>query len=352
MKNDILLTIAVTTYNRTGFLETTVDRSIKQIIDSSLEKEVEIVIANDASPDGNTAEYVNKVDTQYEFVRGFNHPKNLGFTKNVEWIVNESRGSYVQLCGDDDLMRDGAIAYFIKSIKEKKPNFIIINTSNIHSLDNANREYKVVLENRLNIHKDIFTEDFRKDYAVLRQTNDWLYMTQFITAVIFRKDLWQKEMITAKKYVEPKNVFLWQAPVIIGIRTYGKLLLIAECFILCRKNPTDNYVNDPRGRYYINLFESIEISRLIKNYMPNEYKRHKKIYAAFIMSTFMSETQKGKDIRKFAWIAFCSYFDCFPENIQFLSMVIAPKLITYIAPKLRTYKKNFFKLDYNSIFYK
>ncbi|MFA5889094.1 MAG: glycosyltransferase family 2 protein [Candidatus Paceibacterota bacterium] len=339
MENNILLSIAVTTYNRRRFLETTVSRSIKQIVDAGLENEVEIVISNDTSPD-NTAEYVTAVDTQYSFVRGFNQPKNLGVTKNLEWIVNEARGTYVQLFGDDDLLEDGAIVAFVKAIKKYKPNFILVNTNNIHSLDDANKEYKVVLENRLNIQDDIFMEDFTKDYGALEPAYHWWYLTNFITANIFRKDLWQKEMEAAKKYVKPKNVFLWQAPLIIGISKYGKLLLMSECFILCRKNPTDNYVLDPRGRYYINLFESIEISHLVKIFMPSLYKQHKKIYAAFVMDSFILETNNGKNVRKFAWIAFCSYFDIFPENIQFLSMTIAPKLITHFAPKLKNFKKS------------
>lgn len=338
MEKKILLTLGITTYNRVKFLETAVNNYIKQIIDNGLEEEVEIVISNDASPD-DTYKYVNKVNDEHKFVRGFNHQKNIGVTQNIEWTVNEARGVYIQLCGDDDLMRDGAIAYFVKTIKDKGPNYIIVNTSNIHSLDEGNKKYNIVLENRLNIHKDIFMEDYQKDYEVLKPTNNWLYLTNFITAMIFRKDLWQSEMENSKKYVKPKNVFLWQAPLIIGISKYGKLLLISECFILCRKNPTDNYVNDPRGRYYINLFESIEISRLVKVYMPSEYKKHKKIYSAFITNTFMLEVKRNKNIRKFAWIAFLNYCDIFPENIQFLSMAIAPKLITTTAPKLREYKK-------------
>ena len=341
MEKKIILTIAITTYNRAKFLETTVNRSIKQIIDGDLEKEVEIVISNDASPDKDTANYINKVDAEHEFVRGFNQPKNIGVTKNLEWIVNEARGTYVQLFGDDDLLEDGAITAFVKAIKEKQPNFILVNTNNIHSLDNSNRKYKVVLENRLRIHKDVFVEDFKKDYNILTPAYHWWYLTNFITANIFRKDLWQKEMETAKKYVKPKNVFLWQASVIIGISKYGKLLLMSECLILCRRNPTDNYVLDPRGRYYINLFESIEISKLIKIFMPSVYKEHKKIYAAFVMDSFILETNNGKNVRKFAWIAFLSYFDIFPENIQFLSMAIAPKFITHAAPKLKMYKKLF-----------
>ena len=341
MNDNILLSLAVTTYNRRDFLETAVNRYIKQILNGGLEKEVEIVISNDASPD-NTFEYVTKIDSQYSFIRGFNQPKNLGVTKNLEWIVNEARGEYVQLCGDDDLFADDAITTIVKKLKATKPNFVLVNTNNIHSLDNSNIKYKVVMENRLHIHNDIFMEEFRKDYTALTQAHHWWYLTNFITANIFKKDLWQKEMETAKKYLQPKNVFLWQAPVIIGISTYGKLLLISDCLILCRKNPTDNYVLDPRGRYYINICENIEISKLIKIFMPTIYKEHKKIYAAFVMDSFILETNNNRDVRKPAFIALGNYLDCFPENIQFFSMAIAPKFISRIAPTLKKYKRLYY----------
>lgn len=343
MNNKIFLTIAATTYNRAGFLKTAIDRCAKQITDAGLENEVEIVISNDCSPDKETPAYVTKMNEEFSFIRGFNQPVNLGVTKNLEWIVNESKGEYVLLHGDDDLLEDGAIAYFVKVIKERKPNFIIINTNNIHSLDDSNSEYKVVKENRLNINHDIYMEDFQKDLNQLKQADNWLYMTNFITANIFKKDLWQKEITNALEYVKPKNVFLWQAPLIIGIKKYGRVLLISKCFILCRKNPTDNYVKDPRGRYYLNLYESIEISRLIKKYMPGEYINHKKIYAAFILSAFFLEIERGRKIRKDAWNAFISYIDCFPKNIQFLSLTIAPKFFSHIAPKIQAYSKSIFK---------
>jgi hypothetical protein len=149
-------------------------------------------------------------------------------------------------------------------------------------------------------------------------------------------------LVNAKKYVRPENLFLWQAPVIIGISKYGKLLVISECFVLHRKNES-NWSNDPRGSFFVNLFDSIEISGLVKDYMRSEYKKYKKLYAAFIMKGFIMETEKGVGIRKFAWNALFKHLDCFPENIQFLSMVIAPKFITGIAPKLHKYKKIFNK---------
>ena len=72
--------------------------------------------------------------------------------------------------------------------------------------------------------------------------------------------------------------------------------------------------------------------------MPSEYKQYKKLFANFIMDEFMLETNRGMQtmkIRKFAWIAFYKHLDCFPENIKFLSMVAAPKSVTYVIPKLK-----------------
>ena len=89
----------------------------------------------------------------------------------------------------------------------------------------------------------------------------------------------------------------------------------------------------------------MEICRLLKDYIPSEYKQYKKLQAAFITKGFMVETEKGVDIRKFAWDALLKHLDCFPENIQFLSMIIAPKFITNTAPKLRKYKKYLTKIN-------
>ena len=72
--------------------------------------------------------------------------------------------------------------------------------------------------------------------------------------------------------------------------------------------------------------------------MPTEYKKYKKLFTAFTMGGLMVEVNKGIHVRKFAWDALSKNFDCFPENIQFLSMIIAPKLITKISNKLRKLK--------------
>ena len=210
------------------------------------------------------------------------------------------------------------------------------------SLDNANRNFKVVLENRLKIFKNIFVENFQRDHELLKPAYHWLYLTNFIGAVVFKKDLFELELANAKQYIRPENTFAFQGPIIIGISKHGKLLIVSGCFVLHRKTEPNWIDENTKGIFFMDLFDSTEISRLVKEYMPNEYKKYKKLYATFIMEEFMLETKRGMkimNIRKFAWIAFYKNLDCFSENMQFLSMVMAPKLVTYIAPKLKVYKK-------------
>ena len=339
MQKNILLSILIPTYNRLSFLETTVGCFVQQIKLGGLENSVEILIGNDYLKD-KTNKYIQQISAENNFVYGWTHPKNLGLSGNIEWLAEKAQGTYILTSGDDDLMRDGAVSYFINCIQSKKPNFILVNTSNIISNDKSNKDFTVVLENRLNIYNDIFVENFDRDKYMLKPAKDWLYLTNLLPAVVFKKDLWQKEMVNAKKYVRPENLWLWQGPVIIGIRKYGRLLVVGNCFVLHRKNET-NWTKDPRTIVYLYTFDTIEISRLLKHYMPTEYKRHKKLYASFLMEDLIRETKKGRGLRKFTWYAFYNNFDCFPENIQFLTMAIAPKLITHISQALRKLKSVF-----------
>ena len=147
-------------------------------------------------------------------------------------------------------------------------------------------------------------------------------------------------MAKEKKSLRPENLWLWQGPILIGISKYGKFLVIANSYVLHRKNES-HWTNATYGVVFFNIFDNAEVANLIKVYMPTEHKKYKKLYAAFIMGGLLLATESGKNIRKLAWDAMSKNLDCFPENFQFLSMVIAPKFITKISPKLRKYKSYF-----------
>ncbi len=333
-----LLSILIPTYNRLSFLETTVDCFLNQIKLARLENSIEVLIGNDYQSD-ETPKYIREISAKNNFVQGWNHPVNLGLSGNVEFLVEKAKSEYILICGEDDLFRDGAIEYLVKCLKEKNPNFILINTSNIISSDNANHHYKIVLENRLNIDKDIFVEDFKKDKEKLSPARDWIHLTNLLPAVIFKKDLFQKELLVVKKYLRSENLWLWQASVLVGISKYGKLLVVSKPFVLHRKNES-HWSSREKNVTYFNIFDNAEVANLLKDYMPSEYRKYKKLYSAFIMGGLLLDTKNGKNVRKLAWSALCKNLDCFPENVQFLSMIIAPGLINKTSHKLRTYKNN------------
>ncbi len=342
MKNDKnILSIVIPTYKRVKFLETTVTCVALQIKKSGLEELIEVIISDDASKD-ETASYVNHVHEDYSFVQGFVQPKNLGVSQNIEWLIQKAGGPYILICCDDDMFADGALEYLIHSIQEKNPNLILINTSNIMSLDDANKKYKIVLQNRLNITQDIFIENFEKEKEKLLLTNNWLHMVNLATAVVFKKDIFNKELLAAKDFLRPENVYLFQAPLLVGISKYGRLLLIGQPLVLHRKNET-NWTKNVPLEFFIDIHDPAEVAKLLKQYMPSEYTNYRKHWAALIMGSLLSKTQNGMNVRKFAWDAFRAYLTCFPENIQFLGMAIVPKFITHSTPALRRLKTSFKK---------
>ncbi len=338
MKN-ILLSIVIPTYKRVKFLETIVTTLANQIKSAGLENLVQIIISDDASGD-DTATYVKHADNEYGFVDGYVQEKNLGVSPNILWLIDKAIGPYVLICCDDDLLTDGALKYIIDCIREKKPNIILINTSNMMSLDDSNKKYEISLQNRLNITKDIFIEDFERDCNKLRDVNNWIHMTNLATAVVFKKDIFNKELETTRKYLKPKNVYIFQAPLLIGIGKYGKLLIIGQCFVLHRKNETNWTHNIPLD-FWIDTFDPPEVAKIIKEYLPSEYRKYRKHWASLLMGGLLLKSFNGVRVRKFSLNALSIYFDIFPENIQFLSMIIAPKLIANTSASLRRFKQFF-----------
>ncbi len=339
MKNDNnILSIVIPTYKRVKFLETIVTCLAVQIKKDGLENLIEVIISDDASKD-DTGIYVKNVNQNHNFIEGFVQQKNLGVSQNIEWLIKKAKGPYVLICCDDDLLADGALTYLIATIQEKKPNLIIMNASNIISLDDANKKYKIVLQNRMNITQDVFIENWQKDREKLSVARNWLHMANLATAVVFKKDIFNKELETAKYYLRPENVYLFQAPLLIGISKYGRLLLIGQCFVLHRKNET-NWTRNIPLEFFIDTHDPVEVGRLLKKYLPSEYRGYRKHWAALLMGGLISKASAGIMVRKFAWNALLKNLNIFPENIQFLSMTIAPKLVTKISPKLRKYKQS------------
>lgn len=114
----ITLSIAIPTYNRAPFLEETLATILPQCITHS----VEVVISDNGSTDDTLARL-----KKYEKVRVVGFSTNQGIDHNIVNVIEHSRGEYIQLFADDDLLMPGAIEAILEEIKRTAPLVMCLN---------------------------------------------------------------------------------------------------------------------------------------------------------------------------------------------------------------------------------
>lgn len=333
MNKKPILSIIIPTYNRVKFLETTVNVFISQITEGNFENQVEIVIGNDASPENKTREYLEKLETSHPFIKTFTNTENFGLSGNVVKLVNMAQAKFVWLFGEDDLITPLSLKRVLKSIEAENPNIIMFNTANIISSDDRNLEYKIIGKNRLDLTEDVLIKSFETGKTKLSSIKNWLYLTNLVSSSAFRKDLFLDLLPKAKKYVRFESVYLFQAPLIIGIAKYGRLKIIAERSVLHRKNET-HWSKNFESKLSVSLYDGSEIVRLIRNYMPSEYKNYQKILTSHTFGIIRTAKKEGHEVTKYIIDAVRKYYSCYPYNIRLILMLFIPKIIFKFFKKL------------------
>lgn len=147
---DILLTIAIPTYNRKNLLK----RALESII-SQLNSRIEILVSDNASDDGTDemmAEY-------FPMIRYIKNETNMGADYNFLQCYREARGKYVILFGSDDRFADGALAYFTDFLERNDCDWVFVN---YRYYDVTKREIYVKNSERIKDYsqkQDILTND-------------------------------------------------------------------------------------------------------------------------------------------------------------------------------------------------
>src|SRR5690554_7612694 len=86
--SDLLITIGMPVFNDVDFIE----ESILSVLNQSF-SDFELIISDDGSSDGSAdicKQYAEK-DSRVRYVR---QAKNLGISKNMEWLLNQSKNKY------------------------------------------------------------------------------------------------------------------------------------------------------------------------------------------------------------------------------------------------------------------
>ena len=111
MTEDIFLSIAVPTYNRAKFLDKSLNSLCKSVYKSE-RKDIEILILDNASSD-KTSDIAKKY-IDFGLVKYIKNSENTGPDNNFKKAISLSRGKYIWIFGDDDLVFDDTIKYLMR----------------------------------------------------------------------------------------------------------------------------------------------------------------------------------------------------------------------------------------------
>lgn len=111
-----LLTICLPTYNRANVLSESLEHIVSQITDENKTK-VEILVSDNCSTD-NTPEVVKSFIERGIPIAYNRNSENLGSDGNFLYCINNAKGKYIWLLGDDDYLLEGTLDYLLSFMSE------------------------------------------------------------------------------------------------------------------------------------------------------------------------------------------------------------------------------------------
>ena len=192
------LSICIPTYNRAAFLKELLPGVLAQV-DSG---EVEIVVSDNASTDG-TSEYLSSIDNAH--LRWWSNAENIGGDRNFLKCVEEARGEYVWLFGDDDVLPNDSVARVLNFLRVENPALLISVGRDVES--RLYGDYRSLLK------------DEGDDFALAHT---------LISANIFKRELFDMKLAREKLWVQYAHMF--------GImsRMECRAIGIMSCFVETR----------------------------------------------------------------------------------------------------------------------
>lgn len=104
MKEDILVSVCMITYNHAKFIR----QAVESVLCQELVGEFELIISDDYSTD-NTKEIIESIIDQNPNggkIKYYQHESNLGMSNNFIWTLKKCKGKYIAYCEGDDFWTD------------------------------------------------------------------------------------------------------------------------------------------------------------------------------------------------------------------------------------------------------
>lgn len=279
MNEKPLVSVVMITYGHQDYIR----QAIQGVFLQKTNFLVELIIANDASPD-NTDEVVNQVikkAPEHIIVKYTKHSSNLGMMLNHHWAINQAQGKYIAICDGDD--------YWIEETKLQ---------SQFDFLE-KNPDYSICCHNFKVLNEDKLSEVSFFDKLKINDTSDIVDLSKnniIPTLTAFFRN---------KKIVFPDwaiNAPLGDLILFLNIAKYGKIKYINEKWAVYRQNV---------GVWHKNKLNYLEMSELYKN-LANDYQdwgeveknltfQKKKYLKAYLKELPISEIIKNENFNELAF---------------------------------------------------
>lgn len=224
MENKPIISICIPAYNRYSTLKEWLERIIAQF-DGEIEKNIEIIVADDASPDLNIESMVREFMKKYDNIAYYRYPKNMWLSSNLVNVTTFANWEYLWLMADDDCMTNFALKYTLEIIEKTNFDLMLCNglfgpDMNVH-VDKKENTFKTLysmeqLIDYLYDHKRTYQNlvVYFQFYSILVVRNSYFkkalstYDKDFIYDNIFPQDIIIYSHIKDKKIIMPDNIFI------------------------------------------------------------------------------------------------------------------------------------------------
>lgn len=221
MTNYPKVSVVTITYGHENYITQTIDGVLMQ----DYLGEIELIIANDHSPDSTDKvikEYlaVQNIPTNFN-IKYTRHEKNKGMMPNFMWALEQASGKYIALCEGDD--------YWTNPQKlQKQVGFLEGNTK--YSMVFSNAKVIVECDEITNNSRGLKVLEESREYTSLNIVTNWLIPT---ASVVFRTIA-----LTAKHInnLRNKNFMVGDVVLFLSLAENGKLYGMKDYFVLYRRH--------------------------------------------------------------------------------------------------------------------
>lgn len=195
MQQQVLVSVVMITYGHEKYIR----EAIEGVLMQDINFEVELIIADDNSPD-NTEQVVLNITSSHpnsKWIKYTKHKKNKGMMPNFIWALQQCKGKYIALCEGDD--------YWTDSYKlQKQVDFL-----------EGNMDYGICWTNYQILRGDTLENTtwsknyFKGKYEIVNLENySKSFSTQTLTAVL-RKEYLNLKLLSNLKYAKDITIFIY-----------------------------------------------------------------------------------------------------------------------------------------------